>query len=71
MRQNLAAVLIGTTSPYDLIDAIGKGTGAQIAKIVPDNANKIKLIELLGKSVAKGVFGDLEIREGEALVAEV
>ena len=43
---DIAAVLIGTTSPYDLIDAIGKGTGAQIAKICPDFKSKLKLIEI-------------------------
>lgn len=66
---DIAAVLIGTTSPYDLIDAIGKGTGAQIAKICPDFKSKLKLIEVLGESTAKGVFGTLKTEEIDYLFA--
>ena len=57
----IATALMGTTSPYDLINAIGKGTGAQIARICPDFKSKLKLIEVLGESTAKGMFGTLKI----------
>lgn len=55
-----ATALVGNTSPYDLTDTLGKCIGAQIKEIVPNFADQLRLLDILAKSTARGMYGDLK-----------
>lgn len=57
---DMATALVGNTSPYDLTDTLGKCIGAQIKEIVPNFADQLRLLDILAKSTARGMFGDVK-----------
>jgi hypothetical protein len=59
---DMVTALMGNTSPYKMVDSVGKCIGKQIKTLVPSHLDKITLIEILGKSVARGLYGD-DIKE--------
>ena len=57
---NMTTALIGNTSLYELADTIGKNLGTQIKNIAPSFSDRLRLIDLLAKAVARGAYGDLK-----------
>lgn len=57
---DMTAALMGSTSPRELTDTVGKCLGAQIKMLTPDFANQIKLLDILARSTASGMFGDVK-----------
>lgn len=57
---DMATALVGNTSPYDLTDTLGKCIGAQIKEIAPNFADQLRLLDILAKSTARGMYGDLK-----------
>lgn len=57
---DMATALIGNTSPHDLVDTLGKCTGAQIKELVPNFADQLRLLDILAKSTARGMYGDVK-----------
>lgn len=57
---DMATVLVGNTSPYDLADTLGKCIGAQIKELVPDFADQLRLLDILAKSTARGMYSDVK-----------
>ena len=48
------------TSPYEMTDVIGKSFEKQIKDLVPSFSDQLRLIDLLGKAVARGAYGELK-----------
>lgn len=59
-ESDMAMALMGSTSPRELIDTVGKCLGAQIKTLTPDFMNQIKLLDILAGSTARGMFGDVK-----------
>lgn len=57
---DMATALVGNTSPYDLADTLGKCIGAQIKELAPDFADQLRLLDILAKSTARGMYGDVK-----------
>ena len=59
-ESDMATALVGNTSPYDLADTLGKCIGAQIKELVPDFADQLRLLDILARSTARGMYGDVK-----------
>ena len=57
---DMATALIGNTSPCNLADTLGKCIGAQIRELTPDFMNQIRLLDILARSTARGMYGDVK-----------
>lgn len=57
---DMATALIGSTSPHELTDTVGKCLGAQIKTLTPDFMNQIRLLDILARSTARGMYGDVK-----------
>ena len=57
---DMATALIGNTSPHDLAETLGKCIGAQIKELAPDFADQLRLLDILAKSTARGMYGDVK-----------
>lgn len=57
---DMATALIGNTSPCNLADTLGKCIGAQIRELAPDFTDQLRLLYILAKSTARGMYGDVK-----------
>lgn len=57
---DMATALIGETSPGNLAETLGKCIGAQISELAPDFADQLRLLDILAKSTARGMSGDVK-----------
>lgn len=57
---DMATGVVGKTSPYNLVNTLGMCIGTQIKALVPEFIDQIRLIQILDKSVARGIGGDVE-----------
>ena len=57
---DMVTALIGKTSPGNLAEALGKCIGAQITELAPDFTNQLRLLDILAKSTARGMSGDVK-----------
>ena len=57
---DMASALMGSTSPCELADAAGKCLGAQIKTLAPNFIDQVKLLDILAKSTARGIYGDVQ-----------
>ena len=58
---DMATALIGNTSPCNLADTLGKCIGAQIKELAPDFADQLRLLDILARSTANGMYGDVKV----------
>lgn len=54
---DMVTALIGNTSPHNLAETLGKCIGAQIKELAPDFADQLRLLDILARSTARGMFG--------------
>lgn len=57
---DIATALIGETSPGNLAEVLGKCIGAQITELAPDFTDQLRLLDILAKSTARGMSGDVK-----------